>query len=121
MRYLSTSVISGVDLGATRNSAAIPTDQLSHCSVVATVTGATSPVGTVKIQASNDPCPPGFEPQFTPTNWVDVASASVAVSDNGTVQIGVTTIAHRFVRVQYTRTSGSGGTITANIFARDEG
>lgn len=63
----------------------------------ATVTGATTPASSIAIQASNDG-----------VNYAVITS--VAISANGTNLITLTSIPYQFIRVNYTYTSGTGGT-----------
>jgi hypothetical protein len=112
MRTVSGTIISGA-ADTSANGVAITADQMTQASAVATVAGGTSIVGTLKFQGSNDaprgsPVPTGW----TPTNWSDIAGASVAISGNGSFTLGPTNFAFRFVRAVYTYTSGTGGTIS---------
>lgn len=75
-------------------------------SISLTFTG--SPVGTVKIQLSND--------TEDPENWVDLTDSSVSITEAGNIVYEVTESFSSFVKVVYTRSSGSGfmsGNITA--------
>ena len=100
-------------------SESIPTDYMTQCSVIAVVAGATSPVGTVKLQASNDISNAFPIGNYDPTNWVDVPLAQVSISANGIYVIPATGLSYGFVRAVWTRTSGSGGTVMANVSLSD--
>ena len=100
-------------------SESIPTDYMTQCSVIAVVAGATSPVGTVKLQASNDISNAFPIGNYDPTNWVDVPLAEVSISANGIYVIPTTGLSYGFVRAVWTHTSGSGGTVMANVSLSD--
>lgn len=89
-----------LSLGATATGAWIPVDRnIYGFSIAAIVTGASSPVGVLKVQTSIDP---GADP----VNATDFAGSERDVSTNqneGWDIIG----SFRWVRVAYTRTSGS--------------
>jgi hypothetical protein len=100
-------------------SESIPTDYMTQCSVIAVVAGAVSPVGTVKLQASNDISNAFPIGNYDPTNWVDVPLAEVNISANGIYVIPATGLSYGFVRAVWTHTSGSGGTVMANVSLSD--
>lgn len=100
-------------------SESIPTDYMTQCSVIVVVAGATSPVGVVKLQASNDISNAFPIGNYDPTNWVDVPLADVSVSANGTYVIPTTGLSYGFVRAVWTYSSGSGGTIAVNVSLSD--
>ena len=66
-------------------------------SVQATWTG--SPVGTLKLQASNN---------IALLGWTDITSSVVAVNGPGTYLINIERHAYSFVQMVYVATSGSG-------------
>lgn len=73
--------------------------------------------GTLKVQASNDPCPYGNQAKnFTPTNWTDVSGATATVTAGGSVLIPLTTVNYRWLRLVWTPTGGA-GTLTVNANA----
>ena len=85
------------------NSSEIKTDFVVACSVIATATGTIA--GSVKLQASND--------NVDPTNWCDIASATVSVSVSNPVMIAKTDLCYNFIRVVFTKSGGT-GTVTVN-------
>jgi hypothetical protein len=98
------------------NGAAIDTGQMLYISAQAITSGSSSPVFTVKLQASNDICTTGNQPTpFVPTNWTDIPNATVSVSANGSTMIPKTEICYRWVRVVVTFASGTGN-VAVNIF-----
>lgn len=110
MKISNEAIFSAVSLGASANSAAIDSSFVLSVSIQAVVSSsAGSPVGTLKLQGSND------QPQTGgPSNWSDIASATVSVNDDGTYLIGKTDICHQYIRAVYTRTSGT-GSMTARL------
>ncbi len=101
--------INALSAASSHDSDAIQASQLWGMSVQAIVSGATNPVGTVKIQFSND------SPRVSPTNWTDISGATVSISANGVVGIPKTDLAYEWVRVVYTHSSGTGGLVTVNV------
>ncbi len=108
MRPSSELVINSAN-GATVNAAAIKCDQVFQCSVLVTTTSTLT--GTAKIQVSNDPYTPGQ----TPTNWSDLASASVAVAGAGTVNIPKIDLCYNWIRVVWTNSTNTG---TLKVYVR---
>lgn len=68
-----------------------------------------SPVGTAKLQISND--------TEEPSNWVDLTDSSVSITEAGSIVYEVTESFSSFVKVVYTRSSGS-GSMSGNITAK---
>lgn len=110
MRQDNVVAIPVQNVASSISSNAIPALNLFACSVQAVATGA-SVAGTVKIQASND------VPQAAnavPTDWNDIASATVSISGPGAFLIPYTDLCYQFIRIVYTN-SGSGGTIAVRV------
>lgn len=95
-------VLSAASAAATQTSTAYKALGVRALSVQATVASATSPVGTLSIQGSNDG-----------TNFADITS--VAVSANSTKVLSISDVSFVNIRVVYTYTSGTGGTIDATL------
>lgn len=116
MRNTNFISLSSSDITGSPASAAIDANQLFACSVQGVVAGS-SPVGALKIQASNDVSIAGNLETFVPTNWTDIGmSAQVSVSGAGTVLIPKIDLSYRWIRIVFTFTSGT-GTITAKVNA----
>lgn len=109
MRFLPDNVIT-TRAAATVNSAPISATQLFACAAQLIATG--SAAGTMKLQMSNDR---PDTPSVPPTNWTDIANATVSVSGAGTYLIPKTDLCYQWVRVSYTN-SGTGN-ITVNFTA----
>lgn len=117
MRQLVDQVMNALDGSIDHNSAAIQTMNIFQMSAQVVATGAST--GTVKLQFSNDIVNPSTPPA-APTHWSDIPSATVSVSAAGVFAIPKTDICYEFVRVVYTHTNGSAGTISVNIKALGE-
>lgn len=65
---------------------------------VSTVDG----VGTIKVQVSNDSV------KNSPTNWTDLAGATIAVTAASKLLLPKTEVCYQFMRLVYTKTSGTG-------------
>jgi len=104
MRYLTDTVISAADASVNQTSGAVDTTQAVTISAHVVMTGTAA--GTAKLQASND--------TGTPSNWVDVPSATVAVSAAGQFLIPTLNVSYSSMRVVYTFSSGT-GTVTVKI------
>lgn len=118
MQYVRYKGISAGDGSGNINGSPIAGDQLFALSVQGVISAASSPVGTLKIQVSNDQGLPGAGVNGTPTitNWSDLSGASVAVSASGAVLIPKTDLCYRWFRVVYSFTSGN-CTVNANVMA----
>jgi hypothetical protein len=79
-----------------------------------------SPAGTFKLQGSNDPGDNGSGQGVSqPTNWTDIADSSQAIAGGpGSVLYDVVACSYRWVRLIYTRSSGSA---TANAVINVKG
>lgn len=119
MRPNNYTALNGLSAATVQNSLAIDGSQLYACSVQGILAGGGSNVGTLKIQSSDDPpylCTVGTSGNLIPTNWNDIASASVTFSGNGSMTIPKTDLCYQWIRIVYTQTSGTGvNTITANV------
>ncbi len=123
MRLLSDSLISApVDISANWESAPIAIDQMWHYCFVGTVASGTAPTGTFKLQMSADPVNSTAlgtnDNSVKAQNWVDVPNKSVAITDNGNIVIEVQNAGYSWVKVVYTKTSGTGNLTYARINAK---
>lgn len=120
MRQVACTALSGTN-AATKNGSKIDARQLFNASFQV-VNADIDLDGTVKIQASNDNPPNGaVASSFTPTNWSDVPSASVAVS-NGVPAAGfisLTNMSYTWLRVVLTVTTP--GTSTTTVLLNAQG
>lgn len=98
-----------------QTSAKIDANQIYAISVHA-VQGDSTAAGSVKFQASNDPTNSNnLAVDFTPTNWVDVPSATATVTAGSAALVTISQNAYRWLRVVWTETTPGTTTITLNI------
>ncbi len=86
-------------------SQAIVAEDLLYASVQMVVTGS-SPIGTMQFEISNDVVTQGSAATPVPTNWTPIGSA-VALSATGTFVIPKTDLCYQYIRVDFTKTSGT--------------
>ena len=101
--YFSDYLTEAQDLGASFNSPAFLAARSNGYSVTATTTG--SPNGTFKLQVSN--AKTWNSSEIPSGSWVDVVDSDQAIVAAGNITWDVETKC-KWVRVVYTRTSGSG-------------
>ena len=108
---------SGTDLSTNQTSYDLFLSNIFNYSIQLVFTG--SPVGTFKLQCSNDQgnpvTPTQTEQNSGVVHWTDVASSSTSVSGAGNILFDVQNTGYRWVRVVYTASSGS-GTLTVARF-----
>lgn len=114
MRMLNDQVFTAADLSINEVSSAVDASYIIWVSLQLVAAGS-SPVGTIKLQASNDMIQAAnLASLTTPTNWNDIPNTTVNVSGNGSYVIPKTEISYQWIRAVWTATSGT-GTITANL------
>ncbi len=116
------SGVSSVALSANRTSDPFPIPNMLTYSAQLVWSGGGSPVGTWKLQASND------EPTRDPgtgtanisglSNWTDTGD-TYSVGADGDVLFDIDMPGYRWARLVYTRTSGT-ATATGRWFAKGE-
>ena len=111
MKNILQQIVPPTAINPSFNSVAIDTSQVLYISAQVTVDASgTAPTFTMKMQASNDIPNTGTMgiSGFAPTNWSDVASASVSFTSAGTKMIPSQQIGYRWIRFVNTYASGSG-------------
>lgn len=111
MNVVNKKVVNQQSLGASFNGAAILVDQVYGFSMHMIYTG--TPNGTLKIQCSNDVT----TNELLVTNWSDITGASAAITTAGNTFFNVDQVYFKWIRVTYTRTSGTGA-LDVNYFAK---
>lgn len=106
VHLLNNQIVTNGDMSGDITSSATPLDEAVTYCVQATFTGA--PVGTLILQATNDPILLG---------WTDITSSSASVAAAGSYMINDSVFGFSQVRLQYRRTSGT-GTLNAKINAK---
>lgn len=109
VHVLNNSIIADGDMSASINSTPTNINEVVSYCIQAVFTG--SPVGSLKIQASNSLL------IDSNTVWTDVDNSSSAVTAAGDYMVNVELPSYSWVRLVYTRISGS-GTINARINAK---
>jgi hypothetical protein len=102
---------------ATLTSTPVRLESVDRYSIQAVYTGA--PVGSLKLQASNDPLPTGTGAAESVTNWTDITGSTEAVAAAGSSLWVDLAAVFQWVRVYYTKTSGT-GTLSARIVVKGE-
>jgi hypothetical protein len=93
----------------------IDTNQVVSISFLANFTNGDE-AGTIKIQASNDPCPDQYQPAtFTPTNWCDVPNATATITSGSSALITIAQCTYRWLRVVYTLSGGGAAGKVINV------
>ena len=108
MRVANTQIknfING-DMSGNLTSSAYSMNQVYGWSAQFVFTGA--PVGTLKVQVSDDPGTDtgGTPPQ--PTNWTDLANSATAIAAAGDITFNADLAFYNWIRFIYTASSGTG-------------
>jgi len=113
----SVHTINAAPADASKTGPAVQAETTQRASIIATIAGATvGPVGTLYLEASNQPADPGGnEPPSG--SWATVDS--VAFAANGTDGVTVPGCAYRWLRARWAYTSGTAGTI--NVYMQANG
>lgn len=110
-----TKTLTLADMSASITGNQITVDHAAIASYMIVCTGA--PVGTLSIQFSNDPIVIIPNNQQA-ANWVTDTAYNTAVAAAGSFSIKIPDIAFRFVRLIYTRTSGTGNITVCNFLSK---
>jgi hypothetical protein len=90
---------------------------LVHVSAQVVFGSASSQIGTVKLQASNDFDVSGNLSDFAPSNWSDIPSTTSSVFASArTYLVPKFDVSYNYMRVVYTQSSGS-GSLKVNVKA----
>lgn len=114
--FTTKTLASATAMSASFNSTAFNIERTAVIGIQAVWSGGGSPVGTLKLQVSNAaPDETGSTPLNAPTGatWTDVSGSSTSVSADGDYFWNIAELGARWVRLVWTRTSGSGSTLTA--------
>jgi hypothetical protein len=112
MKIATKKIISAGNIGANVTGSAVLVDQVYSYAIQAVVTG-TAPNGTLKAQFSCDDVPS----EADIVSWSDVSGATVSISATGTYGFLVEFAPYKWMRITYTRTSGTGA-IDVNYCAK---
>lgn len=120
MRYDQVQIITSGDMSGSLTSIGIDLQQLVLGSVQAVWSGGSSPVGDLTLEVSNDivQVSLGTNPAANVSNWITYTGSTQSVSGNtGSAMYNITDMGYRWLRLKYTRTSGS-GTLNAIFFGK---
>lgn len=106
MRVNNDPIFTASDASVTQTSVAFPVNQVIGYSAQFVWTG--SPVGTIKIQVSDDPGTTASSPSQQPTHWTDYSGSTISVSGAGNGTFNVNDAFYNWIRFVYTASSGSG-------------
>ena len=122
LRVVSFDILKGVpaSLGADYASSPIYLAYVGDYAIQLVFTG--SPVGTFKLQASNDAATEIEGNSILSVNplanWTDITGSDQAIAAAGNHMWNVSDTGYSFVRVVYTRTSGSGSLTSARLYLK---
>jgi hypothetical protein len=108
MSKINREIITAQSMGASFNSDPVYVGGAPGFSIQAVTSSSSSPVGTFKLQASND------LQTGSVTNYTDIPDSDIAVSGDAVDMWDVMDHQYKWVRVVYTRTSGT-ATVSARI------
>ncbi len=119
MKFDPVQIVTNGDMSGTLtiNSAITDLNQQYVYSIQAVYSG--TPVGSLKLQASNDIVTLGAgggQPAIT--NWTDISGSTVGISAAGNYLWNVSNFGYRWTRLVYTQTSGTG---TLNVVLNAKG
>lgn len=106
MRRVNKNVLSAGD-SVNTNGNTIDTNQIISASFQARF-GDSNAAGTIKLQASNDTTPEGYDAQqagFEPSHWVDIPNQSASITSGASALLAVAQCAYRWMRAVYTSTA----------------
>lgn len=111
MKILSDNILASQhDVTSSLNSSAIWSGTLYNAAIQVVFTGA--PAGTLKLQCSEDIGNPASSDELARvsnvTNWTDVKDSSQAIAGAGAHVWSFDVITHRWLRVVWTPSGGSG-------------
>ncbi len=102
------NIDAAVSIGASVNGTAVRVDrQFEGFALQAVVSASSSPVGSIKLQASIDT-------GDTATNWADIGGTTAAITGDGVTMWSIGRHHFKWIRTVYTRTSGS-ATMTTTL------
>lgn len=117
MRFAQKQIVTNGDMSVDINSLSEDLNQYALSSIQAVWTGAGA-AGTLKLQVSNDitPVTPATaDPGANVVNWSDYTGSSVTVAGPGNFEWNIVYVGFRWLRLVFTHTGGSTGTLQATF------
>lgn len=114
--FTPAAMMTNVSMAASSNSIGVDVNQLNLMSIQAYWPSTGTPVGTLKVQVSNDRVSVSTtsDPAANVVNWTDYTGSTTTVNGAGDVLYNMTFAGYRWARLVYTRTSGT-GTLNASF------
>lgn len=112
MRYAVIQMSASLAASGSTAATGSPMDTSSMFLVSAQFSASSGALGSIRLQASNDP--PHIRTSAV-SNWSDIPSTTVPVSGSGLYLIPSTDAAYNWVRVAYSGSSGSAGSMTGSL------
>lgn len=106
MRVANFPIFTSQSMASSFNSSEISLFNIYGWSAQFVFTG--SPVGTLKVQVSDDPGSENTGSNKAPTNWTDLANSSQSISAAGNISYNVNLSFYNWIRFVYAASSGSG-------------
>lgn len=115
MKFVPIQIMNNVSMTTSGNSTGVDCNQIALASIQASWTGSTA-AGTLQLQISNDivPVDPstsnpvGPDPAGLVVNWSNYTGSQTAVTGSGNFTWNLVYVGFRWIRLQYTATSGTG-------------
>lgn len=109
MRQSSVALLASQSMGASFNSTGINLISIYAYSIQVVWNTGSTPIGVFKLQGSNDAGDNGSGQGVSqPSNWTDITDSPQSISGGpGSLLFDITECGYRWVRLVYTRTSGS--------------
>jgi len=115
---LSKDILSSQSMGASFTSKGVDISKIDLLSIQAVWTGGGSPTGDFIVQVSNDDVALSTPDQAgNVVNWSTYPSSTISITTDGDLTYNIANIGYRWVRLKYTRTSGT-GTIDAKLVVK---
>jgi|OM-RGC.v1.029588659 hypothetical protein len=89
--------LASTTIDSAQQTSSVNLENIDNYAIQVIVSAVNSPSGiTVTLQASNDD-----------TNWIDIADTDTDITETGSVMYDVTDPGYKYVRLDFTRTSGN--------------
>ena len=112
LSFIKTQIITSGNMASNVTSSGIDILKMEQCSIQAVWSGS-SPTGAFKIQASNDI----VSSAASVSTWSDLSDSSYSITADGDFMWALSPASYRFIRLVYTRTSGT-GTLNAKALCK---
>lgn len=104
-------ILDAQSMGASFQSSSVDVSKVDLVSVQIVWSGGGSPNGSFEVQVSND--------DLAGVTWTTYPSSAIAITTDGDLIYNVANLGSKWVRIAYTRTSGT-GSATAMLVTKEE-